>query len=107
VASGELRLRLVTILAEGRDRIVKQAAGKLFQNRADLVSSGGNAYGETMTALCLRDMDYLVKPLPLGASTIHTLHGLNYAEQATSLQLITMPESEILMTWSRGRCLIC
>jgi allophycocyanin alpha subunit len=61
VASGERRLRLAKTLTEGRDRIIKQAANQLFQNRPDLVSPGGNAYGETMTALCLRDMDYYLR----------------------------------------------
>lgn len=55
------RLRLVKTLTESRDRIVKQAARELFQRSPYLVSPGGNAYGETMTALCLRDMDYYLR----------------------------------------------
>ncbi|NJR59617.1 MAG: allophycocyanin [Cyanobacteria bacterium CRU_2_1] len=59
--SGDRRLRLVKTLTESRDRIVKQAANQLFQRRPSLVSPGGNAYGEEMTAVCLRDMDYYLR----------------------------------------------
>lgn len=59
--SSDRRLRLVKTLTESRDRIVKQAASQLFQRRPNLVSPGGNAYGEEMTATCLRDMDYYLR----------------------------------------------
>jgi allophycocyanin alpha subunit len=61
VMSGDRRLRLVKALTESRDRIVKQAASQLFQRRPNLVSPGGNAYGEQMTATCLRDLDYYLR----------------------------------------------
>lgn len=61
VISGDRRLRLVKALTESRERIVKQAALQLFQRRPNLVSPGGNAYGEQMTATCLRDMDYYLR----------------------------------------------
>lgn len=61
VMSGDRRLRLVKALTESRERIVKQAASQLFQRRPSLVSPGGNAYGEEMTATCLRDMDYYLR----------------------------------------------
>lgn len=61
VMSGDRRLRLVKALTESRERIVKQAASQLFQQRPNLVSPGGNAYGEEMTATCLRDMDYYLR----------------------------------------------
>lgn len=59
--SSDRRLRLVKTLTESRDRIVKEATRQLFQRRPNLVSPGGNAYGETMTATCLRDMDYYLR----------------------------------------------
>lgn len=59
--SSDRRLRLVKTLTESRDRIIKQAASQLFQRRPNLVSPGGNAYGEEMTATCLRDMDYYLR----------------------------------------------
>jgi allophycocyanin alpha subunit len=61
VISGERRLRLVKALSESRERIIRQAANQLFQRRPALVSPGGNAYGEDMTATCLRDMDYYLR----------------------------------------------
>jgi allophycocyanin alpha subunit len=48
------RLRIVQALTENRERIIKQAGDQLFQKRPDIVSPGGNAYGEEMTATCLR-----------------------------------------------------
>ncbi len=59
--SGDRRLRLAKTLAECRERIVKQAGNLLFQLRPSLVAPGGNAYGEEMTATCLRDMDYYLR----------------------------------------------
>ncbi len=59
--SSDRRLRLVKTLTDSRDRIVKQAASQLFQRRPNLVSPGGNAYGQEMTAICLRDMDYYLR----------------------------------------------
>jgi allophycocyanin alpha subunit len=61
VMSGERRLSLAKVLSESRDRIVKQAASQLFQRRPNLVAPGGNAYGEEMTATCIRDMDYYLR----------------------------------------------
>ncbi|BAY21921.1 allophycocyanin alpha chain 2 [Calothrix sp. NIES-2100] len=61
VKSSERRLRLVQSLTQSRDRIIKEAGKQLFQKRPNLVSPGGNAYGENMTATCLRDMDYYLR----------------------------------------------
>jgi allophycocyanin alpha subunit len=66
VSSGEQRLRIAQILTESRERIVKQAGDQLFQKRPDVVSPGGNAYGEEMTATCLRDMDYYLRLITYG-----------------------------------------
>jgi allophycocyanin alpha subunit len=66
VASGERRLRIAQTLTEARERIVKQAGDQLFQKRPDVVSPGGNAYGEKMTALCLRDLDYYLRLITYG-----------------------------------------
>jgi allophycocyanin alpha subunit len=61
VMNGDRRLRLAQSLTQSRERIVKQSANQLFQRRPDVVSPGGNAYGEEMTATCLRDMDYYLR----------------------------------------------
>ena len=66
VSSGESRLRIAQTLTEARERIVKQAGDQLFQKRPDIVSPGGNAYGEEMTATCLRDMDYYLRLITYG-----------------------------------------
>jgi allophycocyanin alpha subunit len=60
-ASAGRRLRLVQVLTENRERIVKQSANQLFQKRPDIISPGGNAYGQEMTATCLRDIDYYLR----------------------------------------------
>lgn len=61
VKSGERRLRLVQVLTENRELIVKQSGNQLFQKRPDIISPGGNAYGQEMTATCLRDLDYYLR----------------------------------------------
>ncbi len=66
VTSGEQRLRIVQVLTDGRERIVKQSGDQLFQKRPDVVSPGGNAYGEEMTATCLRDLDYYLRLVTYG-----------------------------------------
>jgi len=66
VSSGERRLRIAQTLTESRERIIKQAGDQLFQKRPDVVSPGGNAYGEEMTATCLRDLDYYLRLITYG-----------------------------------------
>lgn len=66
VTSGERRLRIAQALTDNRERIIKQAGDQLFQKRPDIVSPGGNAYGQEMTATCLRDMDYYLRLVSYG-----------------------------------------
>ena len=66
VGAGQRRLRVAQVLSESRERIVKTAGGALFQRRPDVISPGGNAYGEEMTASCLRDMDYYLRLVTYG-----------------------------------------
>ncbi len=66
VTSGAARLRIAETLTGSRESIVKQAGDRLFQKRPDVVSPGGNAYGEEMTATCLRDMDYYLRLITYG-----------------------------------------
>jgi allophycocyanin alpha subunit len=66
VTSGERRLRIAQTLTDSRDRLVKEAGNKMFQQRPDIVSPGGNAYGEEMTATCLRDLDYYLRLITYG-----------------------------------------
>ncbi|MEB3228500.1 MAG: allophycocyanin [Synechocystis sp.] len=66
VTGGAARLRIAETLTGSRETIVKQAGDRLFQKRPDIVSPGGNAYGEEMTATCLRDMDYYLRLVTYG-----------------------------------------
>lgn len=66
VTGGAARLRIAETLTGSREQIVKQAGDRLFQKRPDVVSPGGNAYGEEMTATCLRDMDYYLRLITYG-----------------------------------------
>ncbi|BAY65546.1 allophycocyanin alpha chain 2 [Calothrix brevissima NIES-22] len=61
VKSSQRRLQLVEALTQSRATIVKQAGKEIFQKFPRLVAPGGNAYGENMTATCLRDMDYYLR----------------------------------------------
>ncbi len=66
VTGGERRLRIAQVLTDSREKIVKQAGDQLFQKRPDVVSPGGNAYGQEMTATCLRDLDYYLRLVTYG-----------------------------------------
>ncbi|MGH1394741.1 MAG: allophycocyanin subunit alpha [Trichormus sp.] len=66
VSGGAQRLRIAQVLTDNRERIVKQAGDQLFQKRPDVVSPGGNAYGQEMTATCLRDLDYYLRLVTYG-----------------------------------------
>ncbi|BAZ48082.1 phycobilisome protein ApcA [Nostoc sp. NIES-4103] len=66
VTSGERRVRIADILTNSRERIVKAAGDQVFQKRPDVVSPGGNAYGQEMTATCLRDLDYYLRLVTYG-----------------------------------------
>jgi allophycocyanin alpha subunit len=66
VTAGQRRVRVAQVLSESRERIVKSAGAALFQRRPDVISPGGNAYGEEMTATCLRDMDYYLRLVTYG-----------------------------------------
>ncbi len=61
ISSGAGRLQIAQVLTDSRKRIVKEAGDALFRRRPDVVSPGGNAYGDEMTATCLRDLDYYLR----------------------------------------------
>ncbi|MBD2409704.1 allophycocyanin [Nostoc sp. FACHB-973] len=66
VAAGERRLRIAQVLTDNRERLIKGAGDQLFQKRPDVVSPGGNAYGQELTATCLRDLDYYLRLVTYG-----------------------------------------
>jgi len=69
LTSGERRVRVARVLSENALSIVKGGGDSMFQKRPDLVSPGGNAYGETRTAKCLRDLDYFLRMVTYGVLT--------------------------------------
>ncbi|MEL7034341.1 MAG: allophycocyanin [Cyanobacteria bacterium J06592_8] len=66
VTTGERRVRIAETMSSARERIIKDAGNQLFQKRPDVVSPGGNAYGDEMTATCLRDLDYYLRLITYG-----------------------------------------
>lgn len=66
VTTGERRLRIAQVLTDSRERLVKSAGEQVFQKRPDVVSPGGNAYGQELTATCLRDLDYYLRLVTYG-----------------------------------------
>src|ERR671933_678111 len=74
VTSGERRLRIAQTLTDSRERIVKQAGDALFQKRPDVVSPGGNAYGEEIGLVGVREMyNSLGTPIPAVAEGVRGL----------------------------------
>jgi allophycocyanin alpha subunit len=66
ITSAAARLRIAEALTGARESIVKQAGDRLFQKRPDIVTPGGNAYGQEMAATCLRDLDYYLRLVTYG-----------------------------------------
>ncbi|MEB3283502.1 MAG: allophycocyanin [Lyngbya sp.] len=66
VTTGARRVSIAETMTSSRERIIKEAGNQLFQKRPDVVSPGGNAYGEEMTATCLRDLDYYLRLITYG-----------------------------------------
>ena len=63
VTTGERRLRIAQALTENRERIVKQVwRSAVPKAPGHVVSPGGNAYGQELTATCLRDYGLLSTP---------------------------------------------
>lgn len=97
VTNGERRLRIAETLTSSREKIIKDAGNQLFQKRPDVVSPGGNAYGEEMTATCLRDMDYYLRLVTYGivsgdVTPIEEI-GLVGAVKCTSLWVLPLMRS--------------
>ncbi|MCL2932391.1 MAG: allophycocyanin [Trichodesmium sp. MAG_R03] len=66
VTSGANRVQIAEVMGTSRVKIIKEAGQQLFQKRPDVVSPGGNAYGDEMTATCLRDLDYYLRLISYG-----------------------------------------
>lgn len=59
--TGEQRVRIAEILTESEQKIVDQASRRLWQQRPDFISPGGNAYGQKQRAQCLRDYGWYLR----------------------------------------------
>ena len=64
--TGEQRIRIVTILAEGEKKIVDRASKQLWQKHPDYIATGGNAYGQKQRAQCLRDYGWYLRLVTYG-----------------------------------------
>jgi allophycocyanin-B len=64
--TGEQRIRIVTMLAEGEKKIVDRASKQLWQKHPDYISPGGNAYGQKQRAQCLRDYGWYLRLVTYG-----------------------------------------
>ena len=64
-ASGELRVRAAATISANASAIIRDAVAKALLY-SDITRPGGNAYGEEMTATCLRDMDYYLRLVTYG-----------------------------------------
>jgi allophycocyanin-B len=64
--TGEQRIRIVTLLAEGEKKIVDRASKQLWQKHPDYISPGGNAYGQKQRAQCLRDYGWYLRLVTYG-----------------------------------------
>lgn len=60
-STGEQRVRIAEILTESNQKIIDQASRKLWQQRPDFISPGGNAYGQKQRAQCLRDYGWYLR----------------------------------------------
>ena len=64
--TGEQRVRIATILAEGEKKIVEQASKELWKLHPDYIAPGGNAYQTKPRAQCIRDYGWYLRLVTYG-----------------------------------------
>jgi allophycocyanin-B len=64
--TGEQRVRIATILAEGEKKIVEQASKELWKMHPDYIAPGGNAYQTKPRAQCIRDYGWYLRLVTYG-----------------------------------------
>jgi allophycocyanin-B len=64
--TGEQRVRIATILAEGEKKIVDQASKELWKLHPDYIAPGGNAYQTKPRAQCIRDYGWYLRLVTYG-----------------------------------------
>ena len=73
--TGSQRIRIAATLAESDKKIVDQAQKRLFKQRPDFRSPGGNAYSNKQYNQCLRDYSWYLRLATYGilAGSIETM----------------------------------
>jgi allophycocyanin-B len=64
--TGEQRVRIATLLAEGEKKIVEQASKELWKMHPDYIAPGGNAYQTKPRAQCIRDYGWYLRLVTYG-----------------------------------------
>ncbi len=64
--TGEQRLRIANLLAEGEKKIVEQASKQLWQIHPDYIAPGGNSFQAKPRAQCLRDYGWYLRLVTYG-----------------------------------------
>ena len=66
VTGGQRRLRVAQVPVREPRADCEAGRRPAVSEAPDVISPGGNAYGEEMTATCLRDMDYYLRLVTYG-----------------------------------------
>jgi allophycocyanin-B len=64
--TGEQRVRIASILAEGEKKIVEQASKDLWRMHPDYIAPGGNAFQAKPRAQCIRDYGWYLRLVTYG-----------------------------------------
>lgn len=64
--TGEQRVRIASILAEGEKKIVEQASKELWRMHPDYIAPGGNAFQAKPRAQCIRDYGWYLRLVTYG-----------------------------------------
>lgn len=59
--TGEVRIRLISMLQKSEQAIIKAAGKKIFQIHPEYIAPGGNAAGSKQRSLCLRDYGWYLR----------------------------------------------
>nr|UNJ16286.1 allophycocyanin gamma subunit [Boldiaceae sp.] len=66
LATGENRIRLISVLRDKEKDIIRKASKKIFQLHPEYIAPGGNASGARQRSLCLRDYGWYLRLITYG-----------------------------------------
>nr|AOM68207.2 allophycocyanin gamma subunit [Rhodochaete parvula]ARO91398.1 allophycocyanin gamma subunit [Rhodochaete parvula] len=66
LSTGEDRIRLITLLKNQENNIIRKASKKIFQLHPEYITPGGNAAGARQRSLCLRDYGWYLRLVTYG-----------------------------------------